>query len=155
MSKVAMCDVRSKEKRPRTQKKNTMVSCKKKWIEMNPIRRRMKKCNPSNEQHGQLVHWWGGVLRWAWYGGQKQSQPTATNAPIGRSVHWMGYVFSFGQMGFIIVPPHFFLLINYVFFFCGCFVAVFPLDLTSHLPCSLSYPHKYCTNLGTLFIIPY
>jgi hypothetical protein len=84
-----------------------------------------------------------------------QSEPAATNAPIGRSVHWMGYVFSFGQMGFIIVPPHFFLLINYVFFFCGCFVAVFPLDLTSHLPCSLSYPHKYCTNLGTLFIIPY
>jgi len=22
-------------------------------------------------------------------------------------------------------------------------------------PCSLSYPPKYCTNLGTLFIIPY
>jgi hypothetical protein len=28
------------------------------------------------------------------YGGQ--SELTATNAPVGRSVHWMGCVFSFG-----------------------------------------------------------
>ncbi len=39
-------------------KKSTVVSSKKKWTEMNPIRRRMKKCNPSNGQNGQLVHWW-------------------------------------------------------------------------------------------------
>jgi len=25
-----------------------------------------------------------------------QSELTATNAPVGRSVHWMGCVFSFG-----------------------------------------------------------
>jgi hypothetical protein len=39
-------------------KKGTVVSSKKKWTEMNPIRRRMKKCNPSSEQNDQLVHWW-------------------------------------------------------------------------------------------------
>jgi hypothetical protein len=35
-----------------------VVSNKKKWIDMNPIQRQMKKCNPSNGQNGQLVHWW-------------------------------------------------------------------------------------------------
>jgi hypothetical protein len=35
-----------------------MVSSKKKWTVMNPIRRRMKKRNPSSGQNGQLVHWW-------------------------------------------------------------------------------------------------
>jgi hypothetical protein len=35
-----------------------MVSSKKKWTVMNPIRRQMKKRNPSSEQNGQLVHWW-------------------------------------------------------------------------------------------------
>ncbi len=35
-----------------------MVSSKKKWIVMNPIRRRMKKCKASSGQNGQLVHWW-------------------------------------------------------------------------------------------------
>jgi len=39
-------------------KKSTMVSNKKKWTVMNPIRRRMKKRNPSGGQNGQLVHWW-------------------------------------------------------------------------------------------------
>jgi hypothetical protein len=39
-------------------KRSTVVSSKKKWTEMNPIRRRMKKCNPSSGQNGQLVHWW-------------------------------------------------------------------------------------------------
>jgi hypothetical protein len=39
-------------------KKSTVVSSKKKWTEMNPIWRRMKKCNPSSGQNGQLVHWW-------------------------------------------------------------------------------------------------
>jgi hypothetical protein len=35
-----------------------MVSSKKKWTIMNPIRRQMKKRNPSSGQNGQLVHWW-------------------------------------------------------------------------------------------------
>ncbi len=35
-----------------------MVSSKKKWTVMNPIRRRMKKRDPSSGQNGQLVHWW-------------------------------------------------------------------------------------------------
>jgi hypothetical protein len=35
-----------------------MVSSKKKWTVMNPIRRRMKQRNPSSGQNGQLVHWW-------------------------------------------------------------------------------------------------
>ncbi len=35
-----------------------MVSNKKKWAVMNPIRRQMKKRNPSSGQNGQLVHWW-------------------------------------------------------------------------------------------------
>jgi hypothetical protein len=35
-----------------------MVSNKKKWTVMNPIRRQMKKRNPSSGQNGQLVHWW-------------------------------------------------------------------------------------------------
>jgi hypothetical protein len=53
-----MCEVRFKEKRPRTKKKSTMVSSKKKWTVMNPIRRQMKKCKTSSEQNSQLVHWW-------------------------------------------------------------------------------------------------
>jgi hypothetical protein len=61
------------------------------------------------------------------------------------------------QMGFITID--FFLLLTTVlfffFFFFFCFWSFF-LDLTSHVAtCSLSYPHKYCTNLGILFIIPY
>ncbi len=35
-----------------------MVSSKKKWTTMNPIRRRMKKRKASSGQNGQLVHWW-------------------------------------------------------------------------------------------------
>ncbi len=45
-----MCEVRSKEKRPRTKrKKSTVVSSKKKWTEMNPIRRQNEKMQP--------IHW--------------------------------------------------------------------------------------------------
>jgi hypothetical protein len=40
------------------EKKSTVVSSKKKWTVMNPIWRQMKKCTPSSEQNGQLVHWW-------------------------------------------------------------------------------------------------
>jgi hypothetical protein len=56
-----MCEVRSKkngQKQKKKKKKITVVSSKKKWTVMNPIRRRMKKCNPSSGQNGQLVHWW-------------------------------------------------------------------------------------------------
>jgi hypothetical protein len=35
-----------------------MVSSKKKSTVMSPIRRQMKKRNPSGGQNGQLVHWW-------------------------------------------------------------------------------------------------
>jgi hypothetical protein len=34
-----------------------------------------------------------GILKAIYIG---QSELTATNAPVGRSVHWMGCVFSFG-----------------------------------------------------------
>ncbi len=53
-----MCEVRSREKDQEPKKKSTMVSSKKKWTVMNPIRRRMKKCKVSSGQNGQLVHWW-------------------------------------------------------------------------------------------------
>jgi hypothetical protein len=48
---------------------------------------------------------------------QGQSEPAATNAPVGRSVHWKGCIFSFGAgWG----SSHFFLLlITVLFFFCG------------------------------------
>jgi len=52
-----MCEVRSK-KNGQEQKKNTVVSSKKKSTVMNPIRCQMKKRNPSSGQNGQLVHWW-------------------------------------------------------------------------------------------------
>jgi hypothetical protein len=53
-----MCGVRSREKRAGTKKKKSTMVSKKKWTVMNPIRRPMKKCNPSSGQNGQLVHWW-------------------------------------------------------------------------------------------------
>ncbi len=49
MNRVTMCEVRSKEK---------MAKNKKKWIAMNPIWHRMKKCNPSSGHNDKLVHWW-------------------------------------------------------------------------------------------------
>jgi hypothetical protein len=42
----------------KTKEKSTMVSNKKKWTVMNPIRRRMKKRKASSGQNDQLVHWW-------------------------------------------------------------------------------------------------
>jgi hypothetical protein len=47
-----------KNDRKQTKKESTVISNKNKWIVMNPIWRRMKKCSPSNEYNGQLVHWW-------------------------------------------------------------------------------------------------
>jgi len=57
------------------------------------VKRRMK-----NTAHpvDRMANWWshGGWFTLAFSGGQ--SELTATNAPVGRSVHWMGCVFSFG-----------------------------------------------------------
>jgi hypothetical protein len=87
-----------------------------------------------------------------------QSELTATNAPVGRSVHWMGCVFSFDagwgswqSISFCCWPLYFIFLV----------LAHFSLDLTSHiatlltfLPCSLFYLATvlttYPTNLATV-----
>ncbi len=60
VSRVAMCEVRSRKnnQEQKKKKKSIVVSSKKKLTIMNPIRRRMKKRNPSSGQNGQLVHWW-------------------------------------------------------------------------------------------------
>ncbi len=70
VSRVGMCEVRSRkngQEPEKKEKKSTVVSSKKKSTVMGPIRRQMKKRNPSGGQNGQLVHWW--VLihsgRWA------------------------------------------------------------------------------------------
>jgi len=56
------------------------------------------------------------------------------------------------QMGFITV--HFFLLLTTVLFFS--FLVPDRFSRGPNLPpCSLSYLHKYSTNLDTLFIMPY
>jgi hypothetical protein len=112
-----MCEVGSRkngQEPKKKEKKSIVVSSKKKSTMMSPIRRQMKKRNPSGGQNGQLVHWWvlihsgrnsttpghhilpkatilpRGVLNFhtnlrALPAGQ--SEPTATNAPVGRSVH--------------------------------------------------------------------
>jgi hypothetical protein len=56
VTRVAIGEV-SSIKRPK-KKKSTVVSSKKKSTVMSPIRRQMKKRNPSSGQNGQLVHWW-------------------------------------------------------------------------------------------------
>jgi len=57
-----MCEVRTRKngqkQKKKKEKKSTVVSSKKKSTVMNPIRRQMKKRNPSSGQNGQLVHWW-------------------------------------------------------------------------------------------------
>jgi hypothetical protein len=60
VSRVPMCEVRSKGKIAKNQneKLSIVVNNKNKWIVMNPIWHQMKKCSPSNGQNGQLVHWW-------------------------------------------------------------------------------------------------
>jgi len=45
-------------KNKKKKKKSTVVRSKKKSTVMSPIRRRMRKRNPSSGQNGQLVHWW-------------------------------------------------------------------------------------------------
>ncbi len=46
---------------------------------MNPIRRRMKKCNPSSGQNGQLVHWWLLV-----HSGQREQKSNGNRRGVGR-----------------------------------------------------------------------
>ncbi len=60
-----------------------------------------------------------------------QSEPGATNAPVGRSVHWMGCVFSFGAR-WGSSQSIFLQLITIHFYFIFWFLVVFPLDLTCH-----------------------
>jgi hypothetical protein len=63
-----------------------------------------------------------------------QSEPAATNAPVGRSVHWMGF-FIRRRIGFISV--HFFLLLITVLFFLV--LGRFSLNLTSHIATLLTF----------------
>jgi len=62
MNRVAMCQVRSMgktiAKQKKKKKKVQWSGTKKKRTVINPIWPRMKKRSPSNEQNGQLVHWW-------------------------------------------------------------------------------------------------
>jgi hypothetical protein len=66
------------------EKKNTVVSSKKKSTVMSPIRRQMKKRNPSGGQNGQLVHWW--VLI--------HSGPAAPAQCDGAQAFFAGYIYS-------------------------------------------------------------
>jgi len=83
-----------------------------------------------------------------------QNEPTVKrNALVGRSVHWMGCVFSFDARWGSSQSISFLCWPLYLFFDSWPF---FPWNWPhTLLPCSFSYPHKYYTNLGTLFVIPY
>ncbi len=76
-----------------------------------------------------------------------QSDLTATNAPVGRSVHWMGCVFSFGagwgssqSISFFCWPLYF----SFVFFSFWFLVVFSGPDLTH------SYPAHFPTDTATL-----
>jgi len=58
------------------------------------------------------------------------SEPITPNAPIGHSVHWIGCIFSFDTNG-VHHNPFFFADDHYILFFW--LLAIFPLDLTSHI----------------------
>jgi hypothetical protein len=47
--------------------------------------------------------------------GEGQSEPTATNAPVGCSIHWMGYGFSF-TVRWDFITVYFFSLLTTVLF---------------------------------------
>jgi hypothetical protein len=73
-----------------------------------------------------------------------QSEPTATNALVGRSVHWMGYVFSFGAKWDLSQSFFFWFLTTVLFFFfllCDSF---------SHGP---DLTHSYPIHFPTLISI--
>jgi hypothetical protein len=67
-----------------------------------------------------------------------QTEPAATNAPVGRSVHWMGSVFSFGAGRSSSQSFYFFLLTTVLFFFF-LVLGRFSLDLTSHIATLLTF----------------
>jgi hypothetical protein len=87
---------------------NTVVSNKKKWTEMNPIWRRMKKCNPSNEQNGQLVHWWLLVHS----GPRNHGNVTSTRwkLPATLSLLFFPFLFLLLSFSFLFISFHFFLI---------------------------------------------
>ncbi len=60
MSRVVMCEVRSREKTTKNKPKKTVYSGynEKEWTVMNPIWCQMKKCSSSSGQNGQMMHWW-------------------------------------------------------------------------------------------------
>jgi hypothetical protein len=70
-----------------------------------------------------------------------QNEPGATNALVGCSVHWMGYVFSFSAPYGVHHSPFLFVVDHCTFFSFFWFLAVYPLDLTcylAHFPTVLS-----------------
>jgi len=77
----------AKNKNKIKEKKSTVVSSKKKSTVMRPIRRRMKKRNPSSGQNGQLVHWWLLIhsgRSWVMIYNKKTNKPTK---PSKRMLH--------------------------------------------------------------------
>jgi hypothetical protein len=82
---------------------------------------------------------------------QGQSEPAATNAPVGRSVHWMGCIFSFGAGWGSSQSIFFLLLITVLFLFFFYSWPFFPgPDLT----------HSYLAHFFTLIgiattLVPY
>jgi hypothetical protein len=69
-----------------------------------------------------------------------ESEPAATNAPVGRSVHWMGCDFHSVPDGVHRSPfPFVFAADHCTFSFFGLILIVFFLDLTSHIPTLLTF----------------
>jgi len=59
VSRVTLCEVRSREKTIKNTPKKKYSDCsEKKWAVMNPVWHRMKKRSPSSGQNSQLAHWW-------------------------------------------------------------------------------------------------
>ncbi len=81
-----------------------------------------------------------------------QSESTATNASVGRSVHWMGCIFSFGagwgssqSISFCCWPLYFFFLFSFLF------LAIFPGPDLTH-----SYPAHFPTLISIApTLVPY
>jgi hypothetical protein len=74
-----------------------------------------------------------------WWGNHGQSEPAATNAPVGRSIHWMGCIFSF-DIGWVHHRPFPFDVDHYFFFFWFVLCCFF-LDLTSFRATLLTFLH--------------
>jgi hypothetical protein len=67
-----------------------------------------------------------------------QSEPAATNAPVGRSVHGMGCIFSFGAIWGSSQSIFFHCRSLYLIYFC-LFLTIFSLDVTSHIATLLMF----------------